>query len=84
MAIRIIMPPLTTEMLNTIKNTSVAMTVGLIELTGAARAMQEFSFQVFEAYTGATFAYLVVNILVVVAMRCLERALAVPGYISGK
>ena len=51
MAFRIIMPPLTSEFLNTIKNTSVAITIGLIELTGQARAMQEFSFQVFEAFT---------------------------------
>jgi glutamate/aspartate transport system permease protein len=84
MAFRIIMPPLTSEFLATIKNTSVAITIGLIELTGAARAMQEFSFQVFEAFTGATVLYLLVNIVVVVAMRFLERALAVPGYISGK
>jgi glutamate/aspartate transport system permease protein len=34
MAFRIIMPPLTSEFLNTIKNTSVAITIGLIELTG--------------------------------------------------
>jgi len=84
MAFRIIMPPLTSEFLATIKNTSVAITIGLIELTGAARAMQEFSFQVFEAFTGATVLYLLVNIVVVVAMRFLERALVVPGYISGK
>ncbi|HEU0083525.1 MAG TPA: amino acid ABC transporter permease, partial [Bradyrhizobium sp.] len=43
MAFRIILPPLTSEFLNTIKNTSVAITIGLIELTGEARAMQEFS-----------------------------------------
>ena len=35
MAFRIILPPLTSEFLNTIKNTSVAITIGLIELTGA-------------------------------------------------
>ena len=84
MAFRIIMPPLTSEFLNTIKNTSVAITIGLIELTGEARSMQEFSFQVFEAFTGATVLYLLINIVVVVAMRFLERALAIPGYISGK
>jgi glutamate/aspartate transport system permease protein len=81
MAYRIILPPLTSEFLNTIKNTSVAITIGLIELTGAARAMQEFSFQVFEAFTGATLLYLLVNIIVVTAMRLLERVVAVPGYI---
>ena len=84
MAFRIIMPPLTSEFLNTIKNTSVAITIGLIELTGEARAMQEFSFQVFEAFTAATVIYLLVNIVVVTAMRFLERRLAVPGYITGK
>jgi len=84
MAFRIIMPPLTSEFLSTIKNTSVAITIGLIELTGEARAMQEFSFQVFEAFTAATLLYLLVNIVVVTAMRYLERAIAVPGYISGK
>src|ERR1700710_2682714 len=84
MAFRIILPPLTSEFLNTIKNTSVAITIGLIELTAEARAMQEFSFQVFEAFTAATLLYLLVNIVVVIAMRFLERAVAVPGYISGK
>jgi glutamate/aspartate transport system permease protein len=82
MAFRIILPPLTSEFLNTIKNTSVAITIGLIELTGEARAMQEFSFQVFEAFTAATLMYLAVNIVVVTAMRLLERAVAVPGYIK--
>jgi glutamate/aspartate transport system permease protein len=84
MAFRIVLPPLTSEFLSTIKNTSVAITIGLIELTGAARSMQEFSFQVFEAFTAATAMYLVINLIVVVAMRLLERGVAIPGYITGK
>ena len=84
MAFRIILPPLTSEFLNTIKNTAVAITIGLIELTGQARSMQEFSFQVFEAFTAATVIYLLVNFIVVTAMRLLERRVAIPGYISGK
>ena len=84
LAFRVILPPLTSEFLATIKNTSVAITIGLIELTGEARAMQEFSFQVFEAFTAATVMYLLVNIVVVTAMRFLERRVAIPGYISGK
>jgi len=82
MAFRIIMPPLTSEFLNTIKNTSVAITIGLIELTGEARSMQEFSFQVFEAFTAATFIYIAINIVVTFAMRRTERRVAVPGYIG--
>jgi hypothetical protein len=42
-------------------------------LPGQARAMQEFSFQVFEAFTGATVLYLLINIVVVIGMRFLER-----------
>src|SRR6202011_3347825 len=83
-AFRIVLPPLTSEFLSTVKNTSVAITIGLIELTGEARAMQEFSFQVFEAFTAATVLYLLVNLVVVIAMRLLERGLAIPGYIRGK
>lgn len=84
MAYRIILPPLTSEFLNTIKNTAVALTIGLLELTGRARSMQEFSFQVFEAFTAATILYLIVNAVVVVGMRFIERRVAVPGYITGK
>ena len=83
-AFRIILPPLTSEFLSTIKNTSVALTIGLIELTAEARAMQEFSFQVFEAFTAATVLYLLINIVVVIVMHFVERGVAIPGYITGK
>lgn len=81
-AFRIIMPPLTSEFLNIIKNSSVALTIGLMELTARARAMQEFSFQVFEAFTAATVIYILVNIVVVFGMRWIERKVAVPGLIA--
>ena len=82
MTFRIILPPLTSEFMNTIKNSAVALTIGLLELTGRARAMQEFSFQVFEAFTAATLIYLLVNVVVVYGMRALERRVGVPGFIG--
>jgi glutamate/aspartate transport system permease protein len=82
MAFRIILPPLTSEFLNVIKNSSVALTIGLLELTGRARAMQEFSFKVFEAFAAATVIYLLTNLIVVLLMRMLERKLRVPGFIG--
>jgi len=81
-AFRIIMPPLTSEFMNVIKNSSVALTIGLLELTGRARAMQEFSFQVFEAFAAATVIYLITNLVVVLGMRTLERKIRVPGLIA--
>ncbi|MBI2509380.1 MAG: amino acid ABC transporter permease [Betaproteobacteria bacterium] len=81
-AFRIILPPLTSEFMNIIKNSAVALTIGLMELTARARAMQEFSFQVFEAFTAATVIYICVTLVVVFAMRHLERRVQVPGLIS--
>jgi glutamate/aspartate transport system permease protein len=81
-ALRIILPPLTSEFMNIIKNSSVALTIGLLELTGRARAMQEFSFRVFEAFTAATVLYLLTNLVVVLLMRALEKKVRVPGLIS--
>jgi len=82
MAFRIILPPLTSEFLNVIKNSSVALTIGLLELTGRAKAMQEFSFQVFEAFAAATVLYLLTNLVVVLGMRRLEARVRVPGFIG--
>jgi glutamate/aspartate transport system permease protein len=81
-AFRIVLPPLTSEFMNVIKNSSVALTIGLLELTGRARAMQEFSFRVFEAFTAATIIYLLTNLVVVLLMRMLEKKVRVPGLIS--
>lgn len=82
MGFRIILPPLTSEFLNVIKNSSVALTIGLLELTGRARAMQEFSFKVFEAFAAATVIYIITNLIVVLLMRILERRVRVPGFIG--
>jgi glutamate/aspartate transport system permease protein len=81
-SLRIILPPLTSEFLNCIKNSSVALTIGVMELTARARAMQEFSFQVFEAFAAATVIYLLANLVVVVGMRWVEAKVRVPGLIG--
>src|SRR5260370_20856745 len=81
-AFRIILPPLTSEFMNIIKNSSVALTIGLLELTGRARAMQEFSINVFESFSAATLIYLLTNLVVVLGMRVLERKVRVPGLIA--
>lgn len=81
-AFRIIIPPLTSEFLNIIKNSAVALTIGLLELTARARSMQEFSFHVFEAFSAATVIYILVNVVVVNLMRFIEHRVRVPGLIA--
>jgi glutamate/aspartate transport system permease protein len=55
-----------------------------MELTARARSMQEFSFQVFEAFTAATLIYILINAVVTFSMRRLEGRLAVPGMIGAQ
>jgi glutamate/aspartate transport system permease protein len=81
-ALRLIVPMLTSEFLNIIKNSSVALTIGLVELTASARAIQEFSFQVFEAFSAATIIYIAVNLCVAYLMQRLEKRVAIPGFIA--
>ena len=79
LGMRIVLPPLASEFLNIIKNSSVALTIGLMELTASARSMQEFSFQFFEAFAAATMIYVIANIIVVAGMTVLERKVALRG-----
>lgn len=83
MALRIIIPPLTSEFMNIFKNSSVALTIGLLELTAQARQMNEYTFQGFETFTAATLLYIIVAMLVNRGMAYLERRQQIPGYIVG-
>jgi ABC-type amino acid transport system permease subunit len=73
MAFRIIIPALTNEFAAIIKNSSVALTIGLVELTAATYSMREFTFQTFEALTGATIIYLIISVIALFMARLLEK-----------
>lgn len=83
MAFRIVIPPLTSETMNLIKNSSVALTIGLAELTFRAREMGEYTFNFFEAFTAATLIYVAIAMTANRVMALVERRVAVPGYIAG-
>jgi glutamate/aspartate transport system permease protein len=82
MAYRIIVPPMTSEFLTIFKNSSTALTIGVLELTAQSRQISEYTFKTFEAFTAATLIYIVITLFVIFAMRWLEGHVAVPGYIS--
>ena len=83
MAFRIIIPPLTSEFMNVFKNSSVALTIGLLELTAQARQMNEYTFQGFETFTIATALYIMVSFTANRLMASIEYRVRVPGYIGG-
>lgn len=72
-AYRIILPPLTSETMNLIKNTSIALTIGLAEITFRAREMGETTFAYFEAFTVATVAYVLIALAANRASAFFER-----------
>ncbi|MDP1717062.1 MAG: amino acid ABC transporter permease, partial [Burkholderiales bacterium] len=82
MGYRIVIPPLTSEFLTIFKNSSVALTIGVLELTAQARQISEYTFRTFEVFTVATVVYLLITLTVTVAMRALEKKVQVPGYIG--
>ena len=82
MAYRIIIPPMTSEFLTIFKNSSTALTIGVLELTAQSRQISEYTFKTFEAFTAATLIYIAITMTVIFAMRWLEGRVAVPGYIS--
>lgn len=84
MAFRIVIPPLTSEFLNIFKNSSVALTIGLLELTAQSRQISEYTAQPFETFIAATVLYLVITFIVMICMRALENKVRVPGYIGGR
>lgn len=83
MAYRIIIPPLTSETMNLIKNTAVAYSIGLVELFFRTREMGEITFRYFEAFGAATITYIVIAMTANRVMAWVEKRVAVPGYISG-
>lgn len=61
-ALRTMAPSLTSEALALLKNTSVAMTIGLLDLTAQAQQMNEFTFRTFESFGVVTLVYFALSL----------------------
>jgi ABC-type amino acid transport system permease subunit len=81
-ALRLIVPPLTNESLNLLKNSSLAMTIGVGELTFATRQIETYTAKAFEAFTAGTLIYLALCLVIASIMNRVERKFAIPGLIA--
>ena len=63
-AVRITIPPLINQFLNLAKNSSLAMTIGVMELTYQARQVESYTFKGFEAFSAATVVYVVISLVI--------------------
>jgi glutamate/aspartate transport system permease protein len=83
MAFRIIVPPLTSESMNIIKNSSVAFAVSITELTFFAMQAQEETSRGVEIYLAVTFLYFISAFAVNRVAHYVEERVKVPGMIGG-
>lgn len=80
-ALRIVIPPLTTEFLTIFKNSALAMTIAVAETTFATTQIDAYTFHGFEAITGATLVYLLISLTISMGMRLVESRTSIPGMI---
>ncbi|MBU6258908.1 MAG: amino acid ABC transporter permease [Burkholderiales bacterium] len=84
MAYRIVIPPLTSESMNIIKNSSVAFAVSIAELTMYALQAGEETARNVEMYLAVTVLYFISAFAVNRVAHVIENRLRVPGMIGGK
>jgi His/Glu/Gln/Arg/opine family amino acid ABC transporter permease subunit len=82
-ALRLIIPPGTNESLNLLKNSSVALTISVAELTFQTRQIETYTAKAIEALTAGTVIYLVLCVSIAIVMSWVERRTAIPGLIVG-
>ncbi|MBK9114282.1 MAG: amino acid ABC transporter permease [Betaproteobacteria bacterium] len=83
MAFRIIVPPLTSESMNIVKNSSVAFAVSITELTFFAMQAQEETARGVEIYLAVTFLYFISAFAINRVAAVVEKRVRVPGMIGG-
>jgi glutamate/aspartate transport system permease protein len=83
MAFRIVIPPLTSESMNIVKNSSVAFAVSVAELTMFAMQAQEETSRGIEVYLAVTGLYFVTAFAINRVMQFIEERVRVPGMLGG-
>lgn len=83
-ALRIIIPPFTSEFLTCFKNSALTMTIGVMEATGASYQIDSFTYHGLETTTAASLIYISITACIVVFMIWIERKATIPGMISRK
>ena len=81
MAFRMVLPPLTSESMNLLKNSSVAFAVSIAELTMFAMQAQEETGRGVEIYIAVTALYAISAFAVNRAMALVEKKLQIPGMV---
>ena len=76
-AIKIVWSPVTGQFLNLIKNSSLAMTIGVMELTFSTQEIDSITFRGFEAATAVTILYLLLTFAISFIMKQVDKYMLV-------
>ena len=83
-AYRVIVPPMTSEMMNLVKNSAIASTIGLVDMAAQAGKLLDYSAHAWESFTAITLAYVLINAVIMLVMNLVERKIRLPGNLGGK
>ncbi|WP_299998570.1 amino acid ABC transporter permease [uncultured Cedecea sp.] len=83
-AYRVIVPPMTSEMMNLVKNSAIASTIGLMDLAAQAGKLLDYSAHAYESFTAITLAYVLINVVIMGIMHLVERKVRLPGNMGSK
>lgn len=73
LGLRAVFGPLTSELLITVKMSSISLTIGMLELTAQSRHIENYTFHGLEAFAVATAVYLLLGLAVTGLMRIIDR-----------
>ena len=83
-AYRYVVPPMTSEMMNLVKNSAIASTIGLVDMAAQAGKLLDYSAHAWESFTAITLAYVLINAVIMLVMNLVERKVRLPGNMGGK
>ncbi|PLZ02916.1 amino acid ABC transporter permease [Burkholderia sp. WAC0059] len=83
-AARNLVPPLTSEFLNIIKNSSVASTIGVLELSAQAQRMVDYTSQAYESFIAIIAGYALMTGLVMIVARRIEKSVRLATSSGGR
>ncbi len=82
LAYRLTVPAMTNEFLNVFKNSSLALSIGVLELTSRTRGVADYSSHAIEAFACASAIYAAISFLIAYLMRRVEDRARLPGTLA--
>ncbi|HWZ46704.1 MAG TPA: amino acid ABC transporter permease, partial [Herbaspirillum sp.] len=73
---------MTSEMLSIFKNSSIAATIGVIDLFARTRQLNDYTARAYESFIAVILCYFIINAAIMLAMHLLEKRIRIPGFMG--